>query len=287
MKRVSNKLSAMLKILAGCVVFNLGFNLFLLPCRLNAGGLSGVAMVLVSWLESGTVGSVTLLLNLPLFALAGVKIGRRFILLSLWGTFLSALLMDLFSYLPAVSVDPALSALYGGGLCGLGVGIVFSAGGSTGGSDIVIRLLKQRWRGIPIGTLAIVFDLSVACVTGIAFGEPSGALYSGLAIFVSGRVVDAVVYRFDYSRVAWVITKKHIEIAGAIACKLGRGATFLYGEGSFRRQDTCVVLTAVRRQQLPGLKELVAGIDPEAFVIVQEAHQVMGDGFLRYSGDEL
>ena len=287
MEKISDKLLAMLKILLGCVLFSLGFNLFLLPAELNAGGLSGLAMVLVSWLKFGTVGSITVLLNLPLFALAGMKIGRRFILLSLWGTLSSSVLMDLFSRLPAVVVDPTMGALYGGLLCGLGIGTVFAAGGSTGGSDIVIRLIKRRCKGIPIGTLAIVFDLAVACVTGIAFGELSKALYSGIAVFVSGRIVDAVVYRFDYSRVAWIITQKHREMASAIADELGRGATFLHGEGSYRHIDTCVVLTAIRRQQLPKLKELVAKTDPEAFVIVQEAHQVMGDGFLRYSGEGL
>lgn len=276
-----------IRIFAGCALFALGFDLFLIPNALNAGGLSGLSMVIVSLLEKGSVGTIAAILNLPLFVIAGVRIGRRFILLSLFGTVCSAVLLDMFARLPTPTVEPLLGALYGGALCGIGVGTVFAAGGSTGGSDIIIRLMKQRWRGIPIGTMAILFDLAVAGITGIVFSDVSRALYSGIAVFVSGQVVDAVVYRFDYSRVALIISQKHELIACSIAQQLGRGATFLHGEGSFRRKPTCVVLTAVRRQQLPGLRELVATADPEAFMIVLEAHQVLGDGFLRYCGEEL
>lgn len=287
MVAVEEKRLAFVRLVVGCGLFGLGFDLFLLPNGLNAGGLSGLAMVIVSLLGTGSVGVISALLNIPLFAVAGFRLGRRFLLLSLAGTLTSAAFLELFSYIPAPVVEPLLAAIYGGSLCGLGVGAVFTAGGSTGGSDIVIRLMKQRWRGIPIGTLAILFDVTVAGITGIIFRDLSRALYSAIAVFISGQVVDAVVYRFDYSRVAWIISRHHEKIAAEIGNRLGRGATFLQGEGSYRHKPTFVVLTAVRRQQLPQLRELVAAVDPDAFMIVQEAHQVLGDGFLRYSRETL
>ena len=271
----------------GCAVFALGFDLFLQPNGLNAGGISGLSMVIISIVKVGTIGVLTGLLNLPLFAIAGVKIGKRFFILSLIGMLLSSVFIDLFMLLPIPETDPLLASVYGGVLCGAGAGIVYTTGGSTGGSDIIVRLLKLRWQDIPIGLIDTCFDLLIAALTGIVFGDVSRALYSGIAIVISGQVIDAVVYRFDYSRVALIISREHNAIVQAIAGKLGRGATYLNGEGCYSGNEIKVVLTAVKRQQLTELKKLVNDVDPEAFVIVQEAHQVLGDGFLRYSNDSL
>lgn len=275
------------KIIAGCLLFALGFDMFLEPNGLNAGGISGLAMILVHVLGFGSVGVVTALMNLPLFLAGGLKIGKKFFVGSLVGMATSSLALDLFSRLPVLETEPLLASLYGGVLCGIGLGMVFATGASTGGSDIVVRLLKLRWEHVPIGTINIVFDLVVAVLTGIAFMDMSRALYSGVAIFVTGQVIDAVVYRFDYSKVALIISPEYEKIAQVIAAELDRGATFLHAEGSFSRKDTKVVLTAVKKQQISELKRLVVEIDPNAFIVVQEAHQVLGEGFGRYSKDSL
>ena len=275
------------KIIAGCLLFALGFDMFLEPNGLNAGGISGLAMILVHVLGFGSVGVVTALMNLPLFLAGGLKIGKKFFVGSVVGMATSSLALDLFSKLPVLETEPLLASLYGGVLCGIGLGMVFATGASTGGSDIVVRLLKLRWEHVPIGTINIVFDLVVAVLTGIAFMDMSRALYSGVAIFVTGQVIDAVVYRFDYSKVALIISPEYEKIAQVIAAELDRGATFLHAEGSFSRKDTKVVLTAVKKQQISELKRLVVEIDPNAFIVVQEAHQVLGEGFGRYSKDSL
>jgi uncharacterized membrane-anchored protein YitT (DUF2179 family) len=167
------------------------------------------------------------------------------------------------------------------------LGFVFIIGSSTGGSDILVRLLKLRWRNIPIGQITMAFDMLVVVLTGIAYWDITKALYTALAVFLTGQIIDAVVYRFDYSKVALIITPHHAEVAAAISERLDRGATYLYGQGSYHGKDTKVVLTAVKKQQIAELKELVVQIDPNAFIIVQEAHQVLGDGFRRYSKDSL
>jgi len=276
-----------LKITVGCALFGLGFNLFLLPNDLNAGGITGLSMMLVHLLGVGTVGMFTALMNLPLFALAGVKIGKRFFVGSLIGMVLVAVFIDLFAMLPMPQTEPLVGGLYGGVICGFGLGLVFSTGASTGGSDIIVRLAKRKWRDVPIGTINIMFDLCVAVLTGIVFGDITRTLYSGVAIFVSGQVVDAVVYRFDYSKTALIISNKSEELAALIYQKLDRGATFLHGEGSFTHKQTKVILTAVKRRQVAELKQLVSEADPEAFIILQEAHQVLGDGFSHYTKDSL
>lgn len=275
------------KIVAGCALFGLGFNLFMIPNDMNVGGLSGLSMIVVHLLQFGTVGTMTVLINIPLFAIGGLKLGKKFMFGSLFGMVASSVAIDLFSLFPPVQAEPLLAALYGGVLCGLGLGMVFSSGATTGGSDIIVRLLKRRWAHVPIGTINSAFDLLVVTLTGLAFGDITKCLYSGVAVFVMGQVMDAVLYRFDYSRVALIVTREHDRVAATIGRELHRGATFLHGEGAYTRETTEVVLTAVKRQQIAELKRIVVDIDPDAFIIVQEAHQVLGDGFTRYSRDAL
>ena len=286
-KRYWSAVLDILKTAIGCAIFALGFDMFLLPGGMNAGGLSGLAMVFVHLTDLGSVGLVTALLNIPLFVLAGLKIGKKFFLGSLIGMAFSSVFIDVLAWLPVPDVEPLLGAVYGGLICGAGLGFVFAAGVSTGGSDIVVRLLKLKYRHVPIGVISMSFDACVAILTGIVFRDVNSALYTGIAIFISGKIIDGVVYSFDYSKVALIVTKDYEQVAQTISDKLERGATYLHGEGTYSRKETKVVLTAVKKQQIAELKELVVEIDPDAFIIVQEAHQVLGDGFIRYSKESL
>ena len=275
------------RIVFGCSLFGVAFNLFLNPNDCNAGGLSGLAMILVHWTGVGSVGTLTAIANLPLLIIGGLKINRKFMIGSAIGAVAISLSVDLCAMLPSVQIDPLMAALYGGILGGFGLGVVFSAGGSTGGSDIVARLLKTKYQNFPIGVIITCFDVVVIALTGLVFRDVSKMLYSGVTVFICGRVVDTVVYRFDYSKVALIISPQYEQIIRGIGQQLNRGATLLYGEGGYSRRETKVVLTTVKRQQLPELKALVVEIDPDAFIIVQEAHQVLGEGFARYSKDAL
>lgn len=287
MKTVFQSTLWFLKIIVGSAIFALSFNLFLLPNALNAGGISGLSMIVVHVLGFGSVGLITILVNLPLFALGGIKIGKKFFFGSLAGMLTSSLALDLFAGIPAPQVDPLLAALYGGAMCGLGLGMVFSLGASTGGSDIIVRLLKRKMQNVPIGTINMCFDLTVAALTGLTFHNIASALYSGVAIFVTGKVIDAVVYRFDYSKVVVIISDAHERIVQVIKEDLDRGATYLHGEGAYTKKNKKVIFTVVKKQQIAELKRLVVEIDSNAFIVVQDAHQVLGEGFGRYSKDAL
>lgn len=254
MNQVLKTTGMFLKVAIGCALFGLGFNLFLAPNELNAGGLSGLAMILVHVLKIGTVGSITLIMNLPLFAIGGLKIGKKFFWGSLIGMAMTAVFLDLFARIPAPHTEPLVAAIYGGAVCGIGLGMVFVSGVSTGGSDIVVRLLKLRYQNVPIGTISMCFDLCVVVLTGLVFWDITPALYSGVVIFITGQVIDAVVYRFDYSKVALIITKQYELVAQGISDKLERGATFLHGEGTYHHEQTKVVLTAVKKTTVGGAK---------------------------------
>jgi uncharacterized membrane-anchored protein YitT (DUF2179 family) len=275
------------EIVAGCAIFALGFDLFLEPHSINAGGLSGLAMILVHLLKRGSVGWVTLIANVPLFIIGGKQLGKRFFIGSLVGTIALSGWLEVFELLPAVTTEPLLGAIYGGAICGAGSGLVFLSGASTGGADIIVRLLKKRWRNVPIGKIVLGFDGVVVVLTAIAFQDMTSILYCGITLYLCTQVLDAVVYSFDYSKVALIISKHYEEIAAGVGEKLDRGATYLYGQGVYSGTETKVVLTAVKRQQLADLKEMVVEIDPDAFIIVQESHQVLGDGFIRYTKDSL
>ena len=276
-----------LEIILGCALFALGFDLFLAPHNINAGGLSGLAMIIVHLTKWGSVALVSLLINIPLFLIGGLRIGKKFFFGSLIGTAALSGFLELFLALPAFPTEPLLGAVFGGVFCGAGAGLVFLAGASTGGSDIIVRLLKKRWKHIPIGKIVLGFDSAVMLLTGIAFQDVSNILYCAITLYLCSKVVDAVVYSFDYSKVALIVSGQYEAIAKAIGDQLGRGVTYLYGQGSYSGKDTKVILTAVKKQQLADLKEIVVSIDPDAFVILQESHQVLGDGFARYTSDSL
>ena len=282
-------LKNILMITAGCAIFALGFDLFLEPAGFNCGGISGIAMLIdyavdAPWL---TVGLLSLVINLPLFFGGYKKIGKYFFFTSLYGMLCNSILFDLFSYIPVPEVEPLLAVIFGGVMIGAGIGVVFLAGASTGGVDIIARLLKLKFRNFPIGKIILIFDLCTAVATGIVYREVNNTLYSAVTLFISSAVLDWVVYSRDFSQVALIISDKYEEIANAIGTRMDRGVTLLQGKGYYYQKDKYVLLSAVKKQQLAQLKELVTDIDPHAFIILQDAKQVFGERFKRYDRFEL
>ena len=271
----------------GCAMFGVGFDLFLQPNQINVGGMSGVGQILSYLTGFGSVAFWTFLLNVPLFLLGLKSIGRQFFLGSLLGMLLSNLFLELFSGLPVPETEPLLAVLYGGLLSGLGLGLVFSVGASTGGSDILGRLLRPKFPGLPIGKIMLAIDAAVVILTGIVFRDVNKTLYSAISIYVSSMMLDSVVYGLDYSTVAMIISDRHEEISKAITEKLERGVTILDGHGYYSGREKQVVLSAIKKKQVAELKRIVIDVDPDAFIILQEAHQVLGDGFKRYSQNDL
>lgn len=291
MKKLWDKIGWIVTTIVGSIIFGASYALFLDPGGLNAGGISGLAAVIVELINKDgsipflTIGTLTVIINLPLFAFGGLKIGKRFFFGSLLGMFVSSMMIDYFPF--SLELEPLMAALYGGVMAGFGVGIVFLSGTSTGGADIVVRLVKLKARNMNLGQISISFDVFVIALTGLVFGDVEHALYTGVSIFLVGKVMDMVVYGFDNSKVAWIITKEHAQIVQAIDEKLGRGATYFHGQGTYSQNDTKIVMVALYPKQVAELKDLVVSIDPGAFVVLQEAHQVLGDGFINHSKDAL
>ena len=290
------KLRNLLLIILAGALFGLGFDMFLETVNINCGGLSGVGMIIKqlsgqeTFLGFGTAAFWSFVLNIPLFILGYRALGRDFLIGTLLTTFSVSLFMQLFrplQFVLAGQTDRLLHAVFGGVLVGLAVGCAALAGSSTGGTDIVARLLKLRFRNLPIGMLLMSVDVIIITVTGIVYRDITSTLYSAVTLYVSSMVVDAVVYRFDYTKVVLIITDQYDEVADAIGNQLHRGVTMLKAQGYYKRTDKFVLLSAVKRHQLAELQQLVNEIDENAFVIIQEAHQVLGDGFKHYSEKNL
>lgn len=284
---LSQLLRNFLLIAAGCALFGLGFDLFLEPNHMNAGGVSGIGQLLEHLMGFGSVAFWSLLINVPLFLISIKGVGREFFVGSLVGMLLMNLFIELFLLIPAPETEPLLAALYGGLLTGAGCGLIFISGASSGGVDILARLLRPKFPAMPIGKIILAMDIITISLTGLVFGDVNKALYSAVTLYVCSITLDGVVYGLDYSTVALVISDHHEAIAAAITQKLERGVTMLDGRGYYSGQDKQVLLSAIKKRQAAELKQLVMDIDPTAFIILQEAHQVLGDGFKHYAKNDL
>lgn len=273
----------LLLIVCGAAIYALGFDLFLRPNGINGGGVSGIGQLVAQLTPMKAIGVFVIVCNIPLFLAGWKRLGRRFILGSLIGMLTSSFFLDLFSTLPGFHVEPLLAGICGGLTVGLGLGLVFLRGASTGGVDIIARLIRQKARSAPIGRIILAIDGLIAVLTGLVYHDINRVLYTAVALYASSIAMDAVIYGRNDSGVALIISDRYEEIAKAIDQKLERGATLLRGMGAYTRQEKLVLLCAVKSSQVGRLQALVTGIDPDAFLIVQKAHQVLGEGFGRYS----
>lgn len=272
----------------GSLIFALSFNWFFAVNAVSMGGITGLAQVLNVLIPSLPVGMATILLNIPLF-LAGWKfIGFHLLASSLFSMTVSSAAMDIISlFYTFPKTDPMLAAVCGGALMGAGLGIVFSQGATTGGTDIIARLLKLKFPWLPMGKLILVPDGVVLILAALAFGRVEAALYGAIALYVSAKVMDAVLYGLNASKVAYIISENWQAISAAILELLDRGATILNATGAYSGQEKHVLLVAFRQREIVEIKKLVHEADPTAFLIVCDAHDVLGEGFREYQKEEL
>jgi uncharacterized membrane-anchored protein YitT (DUF2179 family) len=267
----------------GGAIFALSVTLLLDPYGIVPGGVTGIAMLLCELFPFLPLGMTVLVLNIPLFLLGWRLLGHRFLLYTGFGTVVSSILIDVFARLPlAVETEPLLAGVFGGLLMGVGLGLVFMKGATTGGSDIIARLLKFPFPHVQIGKLMLAFDGCVVIAAGFVFGSVNHMLYAVITLFIGARAMDGILYGLNIERMAFIISGRIPDILEKISNDLGRGATLLHGEGAFTGTDRKIILCAIKRQQIMDLKTLVKETDPKAFVILTEAHEVLGEGFMDY-----
>ena len=262
----------------GALMLALANDLFLIPNEVFSGGATGLALLISSFVPL-PVGVLVLLINVPL-VLAGVVWlgGWRFLIRTAYAVAVYSLLLDaLVPFVRPVTADPLLYTLYGGLLGGAGVGLVFRMRGTTGGDDIGAQLL-YRFRGIPVNGSLVIINAGVLALVGLRFG-PEKALYALISAYASSKAVDFVLEGFRPARLVYIISAAPETIASTIQRATGRGVTFLEGQGAFSGRGYKVILTAVRQQELSTVTALVRRADPHAFIIINDAREVMGEGF--------
>ncbi len=271
----------------GAALHAVGFNWCYAPNNIAFGGITGVAQIVNALLPWAPVGVVAILLNIPLFLLGWKLLGGKLLVGTLYAMLASSVFIDLLAPLPWQPMEPMLACLCGGVLLGLSLGLVFQQGATTGGTDLMARLLKLKLAWLPMGRLVLAIDLVVIVATAVVFKSLESALYGLTALYVSSLVMDGVLYGTDSAKVAYIISDKHREISDAIVHDLDRGVTILHGQGGYSGAEKQVLMCAIKQRQIVSLKRLVKETDPAAFLIVCDAHEVLGDGFRQYSKNDL
>jgi len=276
-------LMAYAQIFIGSVIGAAAYPAFLIPNNIAPGGLTGVATIL-NYLAGWPVGITSLVLNIPLFLFGYRTMGKIFAFRSLVATALFTILIDILPLGP-VSEDPLLGTLFGGVVLGIGLGLILRGGATTGGSDMVARMVHRRFSFITVGMFLFALDFLVVLAAAVFIGGTQ-ALYAMIDIYVCGRVIDAVMVGFGGNKACFVMTDAWQKITGRVLNEIERGCTLLEARGAYSGRSRPVVMCVMSRQEMTALKRIVQEEDEKAFMFITEAHEALGEGFSRLDGKD-
>lgn len=271
----------------GAVIYALAFDWFVAPNQIAMGGVTGLAQIVNALVPVLPVGVLSILVNVPLFLAGWRLLGGRLLVSSLYAMAVSSLAIDVIAWMHTFPpMDPILATLYGGAGMGVGLGLVFSQGATTGGTDIIGKLLKLKFPWLPIGKLVMIPDMVVVILAAVVFGTVNAAPYGLIQIYLLSKVMDMILYGWDTSRVAYIITDRWEETVQGLL-DMNRGVTLLQGKGAYTGAEKQVLLVAFRQREIVPIKRMLREIDPKAFFIVCDAHEILGEGFGDYQKEEI
>lgn len=283
MKRIIRNV---LYIIVGALIYAAGISLFLDPNNLAPGGMIGISVILNRF-TGITTGTLYFILNIPIVILGIWKFGRKFMTSTLVVICLNSWFTDVMALLNPVTTEPLLASLAGGVLIGCGIGLVFRAGSTSGGTDIIVKILKERYKHLKTGIIFLSIDMVIVAISGIVFRDFNIAMYAFIAVFVSGRVMNVILYGMDEARLIYIISDNYRSIAKRVLEELDVGATLLDGKGAYSNNDKNVIMCVVKNQAAPKLEDIVKEEDPEAFMIVSSASEIYGEGYKDIRGARL
>jgi len=273
-------------VITGSVLFSMSLNMFLLPSKIVLGGMTGIATVL-NLFFGAPVGITIIILNIPLIIANTFFFGKGFLRRTVIGVITTSLASDILTVFPITETDPLLCSILGGLSMGAAVGILIARGYTTGGTDLVACLVKLKWKGASTGTLVMMCDLVIIVGAALVTENISGLFYSVICTWISGRVLDVILSGARQAGQAFIITSKPDETVALILKRLDRGVTVLHGEGGYTGEERRVIMCAVPKRELFYLKELVAECDPGAFLVIADATEVTGKGFVSRAAGEM
>lgn len=265
-------------IIIGCNLAAFGTGSFLLPNQLSSGGFAGIATI-VFYFWNIKMATTIMILNIPLFIIGFIKFGAKFILKTTFATFLYSVLIDLFEMYNLGINDKFLASIYGGTLIGIGLGLILKTNTSTGGTDLIAHIAQNYKINMKMSTIIIFIDALVVIANLIAFKDLEIGLYSVIAIYLIGKMIDIVFEGINFSKIIYVISDKYDELIEVINFEMKRGATGLYAKGSFTHKNKMVIMCVSKRKDIEKIKSISRKIDPKAFIIVSDAREVYGLGF--------
>ena len=266
------------QIVFGTAVMAMGMALFLIPNKLSTGGFSGIATIFY-YLFNFPVGTVMLVLNVPLFIFSFFKLGKNFFIKGVAGTALLSFFIDLFERIDYLTNDRLLACIYGGILVGVGTAFILKANASTGGSDLLSQIIRIYKPDTKNGTIIVITDVIIVGLNVIAFNEIEIALYSAIAIFIMGKAIDILLDGIYFTKMIYIVSNKYDEIADKITKEVQRGATGIYAKGMYTNKEKMLLLCVVGRNEVTKIQKIVKKTDENAFLIISNAREVFGKGF--------
>ena len=284
-------LKSLLLATVGASLFAFAVTFFYDPSKLAPGGLTGFAVILSNLFPVLSTGTLVLLLNIPLLILAWFRLGKKFFFLTIYATSFASVLMNILEPL-AENVVPLTDDLIAVALCGaffdaLGLGLVYRSGGCTGGTDIVIKILRKKYRHIRTGSMALIVNAVVVTASLIAFGNFELSVYSAIAMVVESVMLDKVLYGGDSAKLIFIISDKYGEITDELLVKVDLGVTLLTGEGAYMQKPKKVIFCAAKKHTFPKVRDVVKAADPSAFMIISSATEIFGKGYKDQFNEDL
>ncbi|MBO5360367.1 MAG: YitT family protein [Clostridia bacterium] len=263
----------------GCTLYAVAINFFNVPNRISQGGFSGLAIV-INYLTDLPVGAINLALNVPILLIALKFIGKKFVLKTLWVTVLLSVIIDLVALIPyEYTSDTLLASIFSGALLGAGVALVAARGSTTGGTDVLSKLLRLVFPHMSYGKLVMFSDMVVIAISAIVFRSIESALYAAVVIFVSSKVIDYILYGMAKSKMLMVVTDRADEISQELVNNSPRGVSIIPAKGAFTGQEKNMLICVLRSNEVAPAIKLIKSIDPNTFTIITEANEIIGKGF--------
>lgn len=267
-------------IIIGTALMGCATNQFLLPNQLSTGGFSGIATVLYYYIGLD-MGLSTILLNIPFFIIAYSRIGKGFLFRTLFGTAMLAVFLSLFGKFQPLTTDRFLGCIYGAIFMGLGLALVLRGQASTGGSDLIMNIVRSYKPDARSSTIIVIVDTIIVGLNVIFFGEVEIGLYSAIAIYLMGKILDIFFEGINFAKMMYIVSDKYEEIAKEIGSEVKRGVTALYGKGMYTGNEKNILLCVTSRNEVARIRKIVENIDPQVFLIITNAREVFGKGFKR------
>lgn len=258
----------------------IGVCFFLLPNKLSSGGFSGIATILY-YLLKYPMGTTTIILNIPLFIIAFLKIGKKFFAKTIIGTVSLSLFLNIFDNVSAITNDRLLSCIYGGILIGIGTALVLRENASTGGSDLLSNIIVKYHHNFKTGNLIVIIDIIIISLNVLVFKEIEIGLYSAISIYLSGKMIDLIFEGTNFTKMIFIISEKYEEIAKEIGRQIGRGSTGIYAKGMYKNSEEMLLWCVSSRNEIIKIKEIAAKIDKRSFIVIFNAKEAFGLGFKR------